>query len=507
MVEVKNQSNTTLAKYRYNGLGYRIMWQYDANSNGSLTTSERYYFAYDERWRMLATYRDQDSNPKERFVYHAAGMGGFGGSSYIDQTVLRDRDANTAWTSAADSTMEERTYLCQNWRADVVAAVDAGTTNGLYVKQRIKYDSYGAPRFHGIADYTGETWVDFSDSGDFSNDYSLGSLRADINFDNGVDINDDLTFNAAYGAGGPDTGLRKLYAGYEWDPISAYGTGPGWYHVRHRVLLAETGRWSRRDPIGYVDGGNVFGYLQNSPANNVDSTGLCAESTVPACRFVCDDYMDARREYVGAILAMMVCAIIPEGLSRTACILLAAYAIDSAAIKVYSKCQQLQDCEFTATGKITTPCENRGVWPPGYVLPRIPTGPCDWATPMDFSFPPNWNRITANNPALRIINPNKLSRSELCGMQYEYNSGICARLGWPRLNLETGEFEPGCNDPDASIKCRQAASETLHECLTTGPAWNPRIIKPIRPINPPIVVVDMPVVGRGCLSGKCGSKQ
>lgn len=78
MVEVKNQSNTTLAKYRYNGLGYRIMWQYDANSNGSLATSERYYFAYDERWRMLATFRDQDSNPKERFVYHAAGMGGFG---------------------------------------------------------------------------------------------------------------------------------------------------------------------------------------------------------------------------------------------------------------------------------------------------------------------------------------------------------------------------------------------------------------------------------------------
>jgi RHS repeat-associated protein len=287
MVEVKNQSNTTLAKYRYNGLGYRIMWQYDANSNGSLATSERYYFAYDERWRMLMTYRDQDSNPKERFVYHAAGMGGFGGSSYIDLTVLRDRDANTAWTSAADSTMEERTYLCQNWRADVVAAVDAGTTYGLYVMQRMKYDSYGAPRLHGIADYTGETWVDISDLSDFANDYGISNARADINFDDVVNSDDEDRFYFAWGAGGPTTGLRKLYAGYEWDPISAYGSGPGWYHVRNRVLLAETGRWSRRDPIGYVDGENLFEYVQSRSVTKSDPSGLlsCASAGKTTAKF------------------------------------------------------------------------------------------------------------------------------------------------------------------------------------------------------------------------------
>lgn len=152
---------------------------------------------------MLATFRDSDSDPRERFVYHAAGTSGFGGSSYVDQAVLRDKDANTAWTSAADSTMEERTYICQNWRADVVAAVDADTSNGLCVKQRIKYDSYGSPRFHGIADYTGDTWVDFSDSSGFNADYELGSSRADTNFDGGVSIDDLLIFLAAYGDGGP----------------------------------------------------------------------------------------------------------------------------------------------------------------------------------------------------------------------------------------------------------------------------------------------------------------
>jgi hypothetical protein len=32
---------------------------------------------------------------------------------------MRDKDANTAWaTAAADGTLEERRVYCQNWRAD-----------------------------------------------------------------------------------------------------------------------------------------------------------------------------------------------------------------------------------------------------------------------------------------------------------------------------------------------------------------------------------------------------
>ncbi len=55
-----------------------------------------------------------DADPKERFVYHNAGLAGGGGSSYIDAVVLRDRDANTAWEDEADGTLEERVYYCQN---------------------------------------------------------------------------------------------------------------------------------------------------------------------------------------------------------------------------------------------------------------------------------------------------------------------------------------------------------------------------------------------------------
>ncbi|MGD9789023.1 MAG: hypothetical protein AB7Q00_07955 [Phycisphaerales bacterium] len=281
LMEVKNQSNTTIEKFRYNGLGFRIMWQYDANTNSSLDNSDRYYFCYDERWRVVETYRDQDSSPKERFVYNAAGQGGFGGGSYVDNSALRDRDANTAWTSASDGSLEQRTYLCRNWRNDLVAAVDASTSSyGLYVKQRFKYDAYGSPRFYGLNDYNHDGGGTIDDAIAFEDDYSYGRDNADSNFDGGVTIDDYLLYWAAYSAAGPNLNLRQLYAGYEWDSVTQYGSGLGWYHVRHRVMLTELGRWNKRDILDYIDGSNLFEYASSRPVYGIDFLGLqCSSCT------------------------------------------------------------------------------------------------------------------------------------------------------------------------------------------------------------------------------------
>ena len=61
---------------------------------------------HDECWRMVAVYRKSDSSPKEAFVYHNTGASEGGGSSYIDDCILRDRDHNSGWTSAADGRHE-----------------------------------------------------------------------------------------------------------------------------------------------------------------------------------------------------------------------------------------------------------------------------------------------------------------------------------------------------------------------------------------------------------------
>jgi RHS repeat-associated protein len=281
LVEVSSKTPAAVTRYRYNGLGHRTMWQYDADADEDLTDGERFYFAYDERWRIIQTYRDADAEAKERFVYHAAGAGGFGGSSYIDSVILRDRDNSEKWYVEADGSLETRVYYCQNWRADVVATIGptaTGEGNGLQVLERVKYDSYGRPRVMLIADYDHDGDVDAADNTAFNAEYGgTASAKADINFDGGVNGDDNLTWLAQYGA--EQTHNRKLYAGYEWDPALAAGTADaGVYHVRHRVLLSELGRWSRRDPIGYVDGTSLMDYVGSLPLSLADPFGLLAQS-------------------------------------------------------------------------------------------------------------------------------------------------------------------------------------------------------------------------------------
>lgn len=283
------------AVYRYNGLGYRIQWQYDETIDFTLTSSERFYFLYDDRWRIVATFRDTDSSAKESFVYHTAGVAGRGGSSYIDSVILRDKDANTGWTSAADGTLEDRVFYAQNWRADVVAI----TKSDGQPTEFIRYTSYGTAQAFAAADVNRDGTVNSADSDDWDELYTdsgLGNAAIPVDFDfDGSSFNpDDLdAFNDAYteasgwsngglGAGGGKLsriGNRKGYAGYEYDPAIVS------YHVRHRVYVPEIGRWTKRDPLGYVDGMSVYEYAKSQPVNLTDNSGLatCGGNRPGAC--------------------------------------------------------------------------------------------------------------------------------------------------------------------------------------------------------------------------------
>jgi len=107
----KRSDDSLLAEYTYYGNNFRASEHYDADADTDVDGSDpTYFFAWDEGWRLAAVYRGSDANPKERFLHHQAGNSGYGGSSYIDSLVLRDRDANTAWTSASDGTLEEQRY-------------------------------------------------------------------------------------------------------------------------------------------------------------------------------------------------------------------------------------------------------------------------------------------------------------------------------------------------------------------------------------------------------------
>jgi len=212
----------------------------------------------------MATYREADTDPKEQFLYHAAGLAGRGGSSYIDLVILRD-DHIAAW----DDTLERRVYYVQNWRTDVIALL---ADNGR-VLERVWYESYGTPHGSPAADWTTTNTsgnddfgvldgdADANDQSYFTTLYNASSARADLsgsivasNFsfgrpDGSVGFTDNSFYtnikNAAEdlargvlsgSASASSLRNRKGLAGYEWDPSTSK------YHVRNRVLDPETGR-------------------------------------------------------------------------------------------------------------------------------------------------------------------------------------------------------------------------------------------------------------------------
>ena len=58
-----------------------------------------------------------------------------------NSVILRDKDDNAGWASAADGTLEERYYYCQNWRGDVVSIFD-DSANQI---EQVRYLSFGVP--------------------------------------------------------------------------------------------------------------------------------------------------------------------------------------------------------------------------------------------------------------------------------------------------------------------------------------------------------------------------
>ena len=246
-----------------------------------------YYFVYDTRWRIVGTFRESDSTPKEQFVYHNAGLGGSGSASYIDTVILRDRDDSNGWAGSADGTLEERVYECQNWRADVSALItDAGGK-----LETVKYSSYGVPFCMPAGDTDVDGDADSTDRTQIQNWSGGSDIRGDLDLDGDVDAADETAFlngpsGELLGRGvlsRSDVAGRKGYAGYEWDQSL-----PEILHIRNRVLNADLGRWMQRDPLGDVDGPSLYAYARTNPMTLLDPLGTRSGPLQPGTP-VCDN--------------------------------------------------------------------------------------------------------------------------------------------------------------------------------------------------------------------------
>jgi YD repeat-containing protein len=291
--KVKQTGNSAVvAEYRYNGLNHRIAVHEDTDVDGDVDSNDKWYYdVFDEGWRQLARYREGDSSPKEDFVPHQAGANGYGGSSYIDSVICRNKDKNTAWTTASDGVLEERSYFCQNWRADVSAVLKLVGSSGTELREWDKYSAYGTPTGLPGGDTDSDTDCDGTDVSQVHT-WITGSydVRGDIDLDGDVDATDESTVSGSYsgltlGRGSLSaSGVvnRKGYAGYE----ACTGLIGGKWLARNRACAADLGEWLRRDPLEYADGVSLYEFGASHPLTINDEFGTeCTGHCYYGCEF------------------------------------------------------------------------------------------------------------------------------------------------------------------------------------------------------------------------------
>jgi RHS repeat-associated protein len=62
--------------------------------------------------------------------------------------------------------------------------------------------------------------------------------------------------------------ITRGFTGHDWDPVANLNYAP------FRYLNPGTARWMKRDPLGMIDGPNMYGYVGGNPVMYFDPMGL-----------------------------------------------------------------------------------------------------------------------------------------------------------------------------------------------------------------------------------------
>lgn len=289
--EPTSGSNITISENTYNALGWRTSKKLDTATGAYDGQDQERLFLYDASWRIVEEHIDTDNNGTIDWKAQE-----FWGLRYIDDSVARRIDRDTdgdKWVDAETSVW----YRATDTQFSVVAVIAADGD----IYERIEYDAYGNARHRYYGDVDGDgvyTTTDLTVA-NASSSPSIGDsdyhADLDLDFSGGTDLDEVYAYSSAPSpalpdgwisdpgsSAGPDNSIG--YAGYVINPERED------YLSRHRNYAPELGMWMQRDPIGFEGGVTLYLYVDSSPVQLADPSGLSA------------DLHDLVGAYVGATL-------------------------------------------------------------------------------------------------------------------------------------------------------------------------------------------------------------
>jgi RHS repeat-associated protein len=244
-------------------------------------------YTYDASWRLLQEDVDDDFTNNPGFntrVQHAWGL------RYIDDAV-EQRRGTYAGSSAApgDAVSYDKEYFhLTDVQCSTTALVDSAGT----LKERVQYAAYGQAAHRWPGDFDASDTV--TAGGDqaamttklsaSSTDRTLGGSAYDADYDlnrDGVVDSTDASILSTTWLGKSTVGTGQISDGSSGGPQNTIGycgyvfsSELTQYHVRHRWYEPALGRWTTRDPAGYVDGMSLYESVSGRGLNGIDPSGL-----------------------------------------------------------------------------------------------------------------------------------------------------------------------------------------------------------------------------------------
>ncbi len=245
----EDDDNVTVQTSFYDGFGRRI--KKVVTNSGDLDATTLFYYDGDK----LIETRNGSEIMVAQFIH---------GTQYVDELVMM---------RAAD---KGDLYYHQDANWNVIALTDQGG----HVVERYTYTPYGRMTVNqvtGYGDYNGDGTVNSADKtaadANCSSDVSGVCRIVDFDFDGDYDASDGTTLEGLYGSGrhpgltSSALGNPFAHQGLFYDPeIESYQNRARQYHPRHRRFL-------QRDPLGYIDGMSLYGYVGRNPIIWKDPSG------------------------------------------------------------------------------------------------------------------------------------------------------------------------------------------------------------------------------------------